>query len=293
MHGILQAPLLAGIGLAFILLEMFWRTRVSARGYDFKSAGASLGVFAGNVVIGAVVAASIIAPVYFWCWSIAPMKLPLDDGRVWALGFLAVEFVYYWEHRLSHTVRWLWATHSVHHTPETLSLPSAVRLGWTNAISGGWLLFAPLVLIGFHPVMVATLFTLNLRYQFWLHTELIGKLGPLEWMLNTPSHHRVHHASNPEYVDRNFGGVLIVFDRLFGTFAEEKQGHKIRYGLTKPFPSNNPIVIALHEWASLLRDAAHSRTVFELRVALFGRPGEWAVRRRARLADQAQSLLTS
>lgn len=273
MHAISQAPMLAAIALSFIVLEIVLRVRADGRGYDFKGAAASFGVYAGNVIIGAVVAALIIAPVYLWCWSVAPLRMPLDDWRVWAAGFVAVEFVYYWEHRFSHTVRWLWATHAVHHTPESLSLPSALRLGWTNAISGGWLLFTPLVLAGFHPLIIGTLFAFNLRYQFWLHTELIGKLGPLEMVLNTPSHHRVHHASNPEYLDKNFGGVLIVFDRMFGTFAEEKAGEKIRYGLVKPMRSNNPVVIALHEWAALIRDALRSRRRDELAAALFGRPG--------------------
>lgn len=274
MHAISQAPVLAAFALSFIVLEIALRVRPDGRGYDFKGAAASFGVFAGNILTGAVVSAAVIAPVYLWCWSVAPVKLPLDDWRVWGIAFLAVEFLYYWEHRFSHTVRWLWATHAVHHTPETLSLPSALRLGWTTAISGGWLFFTPLVLAGFHPLIVGTLFAFNLRYQFWLHTELIGKLGPLEMVLNTPSHHRVHHASNPEYLDKNFGGVLIVFDRLFGTFAEEGAGEKIRYGLVKPLRSNNPFVIALHEWAALIRDAMRSRSVSDLVITLFGRPGE-------------------
>lgn len=273
MHAISQAPMLAAIALSFIVLEIALRVRADGRGYDFKGAAASFGVFAGNVVAGAVVSAAIIGPVYYWCWSVAPLKLPLDDWRVWAIGFIALEFVYYWEHRFSHTIRWLWATHAVHHTPETLSLPSALRLGWTNAISGGWLFFTPLVLAGLHPLIVATLFAFNLRYQFWLHTEVIGKLGPMEFIFNTPSHHRVHHASNPDYLDKNFGGVLIVFDRLFGTFAEEKAEEKIRYGLVKPLRSHNPFVIALHEWGALARDAICAKSPGEFAVALFGRPG--------------------
>ena len=267
-----NAPLLAAIALVLLLIEIFWRTRVISKGYDFAGAAASFGVFIGNVLIGGAVSAAIIGPVYFWCWSVAPAKLPLDDWRIWALCFFAVEFAYYWQHRFSHTVRWLWASHAVHHSAQTLALPSAVRLGWTAALSGGWLFFTPLILAGFHPVMVVTLFAANLHYQFWLHTEVVGRLGPLEWFLNTPSHHRVHHASNEEYLDKNFGGVLIVFDRMFGTFAREEDDRQIRYGLTTPLLSNNPVVIALHEWANLARDAVKSRSVAELGATLFGRP---------------------
>lgn len=276
MHAISQAPLLAAVALSFIVLEVALRVRPDGRGYDFRGAAASFGVFAGNIVIGALVSAAIIAPVYFWCWSVAPVKMPLNDWRAWLAGFFALEFLYYWEHRFSHTVRWLWATHSVHHTPNTLSLPTALRLGWTNAISGGWLFFTPLIFAGFHPLMIASLFAFNLRYQFWLHTELVGKLGPFELVFNTPSHHRVHHASNPAYLDKNFGGVLIIFDRLFGTFAEEKAGEQIRYGLVVPLRSNNPFIIALAGWRELWREAVKSRSVRDLASALFGRPGAGA-----------------
>ncbi|MCK5746287.1 MAG: sterol desaturase family protein [Oricola sp.] len=276
MHAISQAPLLAAVALSFIVLEIALRVRPDGRGYDFRGAAASFGVFAGNIIIGAAVSTALIAPVYLWCWSLVPVKLPFDDWRVWAAGFLALEFVYYWEHRFSHTVRWLWAAHAVHHTPNTLSLPTALRLGWTNALSGGWLFFAPLILVGFNPLMIGALFAFNLRFQFLLHTELVGKLGPLELVFNTPSHHRVHHASNPDYLDKNFGGVLIIFDRLFGTFAEEKADEEIRYGLVSPVRSNNPFVIALQEWGNLLRDAARSRSPAALARSLFGRPGETA-----------------
>ncbi len=292
MHAINQAPLLAGAALTLILLEIFWRTSVSAKGYDFAGAAASLGVFVGNVIIGAITKIAVIVPVYLWFWSLAPIKLPIDDWRVWALGFVAVEFVYYWEHRFSHTIRWLWATHAVHHSSEKLSLPSAVRLGWTGALSGGWLLFAPLVLVGFHPIMIAALFAFNLRYQFLLHTELVGKLGPLEWIFNTPSHHRVHHASNREYLDKNFGGVLIIFDRMFGTFANEQQGAPIRYGLVEPLKSHNPFVIAFNEWASMAREVRRSRSLAEVCTALFGAPGAWAEKRRRRSAAHAPLLIS-
>lgn len=262
------------IALAALLLvgfEALWRLFARADGYDFKSAAASFGVFAGNIASKAL-SAAITTPVYLTCWALAPIQLPIDDWRVWAAGFFVVEFAYYWMHRWSHEVRWIWATHSVHHSSAAFTFPAALRLGWTGAISGGWLVFAPIILAGFPPLMAAALLAFNLQYQFILHTEIVGKLGPLEYLFNTPSHHRVHHASNKAYLDRNFGGVLIIFDRLFGTFAEENAGEPLKYGLTRPVASNNPFVIAFSEWARMAADVAAAKTLREGVAAMFGRP---------------------
>lgn len=257
--------------LAAIALEAVWRLAVTRRGYDGASAAASFGVAAGNLAIG-VLSAVVLGGVYAAIWAIAPVRWPIGNPWTWAAGFVAVEFAYYWEHRFSHTIRWMWATHSVHHSADELTLPAAIRLGWTNLVSGGWLLFTPLMLAGFDPLMVLALLAFNLHYQFFLHTEVVGRLGPLEWVLNTPQHHRVHHASNPELLDRNFGGVVIVFDRLFGTFAEQPQGEALRFGLTHPVASKNPIRIALHEWGRLLADVRAAGSPGQaLRIA-FGRP---------------------
>ena len=133
--------------------------------------------------------------------------------------FLGSEFLYYWQHRASHRIRWMWATHRVHHSPTQFNLTAAIRLGWTGNISGNFLFFLPLVWIGFHPFAVVAMLGVNLTYQFFIHTEFAPRLGPLEFVLNTPAHHRVHHASNEPCLDKNYGGILIIFDRLFGTFA--------------------------------------------------------------------------
>lgn len=257
--------------VAMSLVEFILRKRLK-RPYDTSSALASFGVALGNIA-SAALGPLIIAPVFLALHAAAPAKLPLDDWRIWAVGFFAVEFAYYWMHRWSHLVRWMWASHAVHHSAEEFTLPAAVRLAWTNVLSGAWLVFAPLILIGFPPTMVVVLLAINLKYQFLLHTELVGRLGPIEWVFNTPSHHRVHHASNAAYLDKNFGGMLIVFDRLFGTFAAERRNEKIVYGLVQPVRSFNPVAIALHEWGRMGRDVLAARTVHEALVALFGRPG--------------------
>ena len=198
----------------------------------------------------------------------------MDRWWSWVLLFLGEEFYYYWMHRADHRIRWMWATHAVHHSSNQFVLANAYRLGWTQQISGAAVFMAPLVLLGFPPAMVLAALAANLLYQFWIHTELIGRLGPLEWVLNTPRHHRVHHARNSAYLDRNYGGVLIVFDRLFGTFAEERADMPCSYGLVEPLASNNPVRIAFHGWRQLWRALREARGLRECAIALFG-PPEW------------------
>ena len=194
-------------------------------------------------------------------WNHRLYTLPLDEGWTWVVLFFGQELCYYWMHRADHRVRWLWATHAVHHSPHTLNLSAAYRLGWTTRLSIAPIFFAPLVLAGFPPVLVGGVLAANLFYQFWLHATWLPRLGPLEWILNTPAHHRVHHASNPEYLDANFGGVLIVFDRLFGTFVAERPGVAIRYGLVEPI-----------QWRAIFRDLARSTSIRGALSAAFGPP---------------------
>jgi sterol desaturase/sphingolipid hydroxylase (fatty acid hydroxylase superfamily) len=177
-------------------------------------------------------------------------------------------------HRCGHEIRWMWASHAVHHTPRHIHLASAFRLSATELLSGGWLFHLPLSLLGFHPFAVAGMSAINLFYQFWLHTDLIGRLGPVELIFNTPSHHRVHHASNREYLDCNYGGILIIWDRIFGTFAQEQPHIPITYGLVNPIGSLNPLRIAFHEWIAMGRDFMRARSWSERWKQLFGRPGD-------------------
>lgn len=265
-------PAFGLVVLLFAVIEMVWRRR-AGRGYDFGSLGGNLGVMLGRGV-SSLLTGGIIATVQFSVFALAPFQWAIDDWQTWVVGFLVLEFFYYWQHRFSHTIRWLWTSHAVHHSANEFTLPAAFRLGWTAAISGGWVVLLPMALIGFHPLVIGTLLVVNLRYQYFLHTEAVGKLGPLEWVFNTPSHHRVHHGSNPEYLDTNFGGVLIIFDRLFGTFVEEREDTPVVYGLTRPVTSNNPFVIAFHEWGNLWNDLKRARTPDQVLRAMFGRPGD-------------------
>jgi len=271
MEAPLRSPVFLIIVAIVVISEWLWRTRFSEKGYDVGAVAASFGVAFGGALLKPL-AGAVTAFVFLSVEQVALWRLSIDDWRTWVIGFIAVEFVYYWFHRWSHKIRWLWATHAVHHSASEFTLPAAIRLGWTNLISGGWLLFVPLVALGLPALVVAILIAANLGYQFLLHTEAVGKLGPLEWILNTPSHHRVHHASNPQYIDKNFGGVVIVFDRLFGTFAAEHVGTPLRYGLVHELKSRNPITIALHEWVRMFRDARAAKSWRALAGVLFGAP---------------------
>jgi sterol desaturase/sphingolipid hydroxylase (fatty acid hydroxylase superfamily) len=268
---LMRYPWLIVAMLILIVSEWAW-AKTNRRHYNVRTSLASLGVAFGQALIKPLGAALILG-VYVGLHELAPFKMPLDDWRYWIAGFFALEFAYYWFHRFSHKINWLWATHAVHHSADEFTLPTALRLGWTGTLSGGWLLFAPLPLLGFPPFMIVSLLAFNLLYQFWLHTEMIRSLGPLEWVLNTPSHHRAHHASDEKWLDCNFGGVLIVFDRLFGTFVPEPAQGGLHYGLTTPIESNNPFVIALLQWKIMGQAFFRARSARDRFRVLFGPPG--------------------
>nr|AKQ70966.1 fatty acid hydroxylase [bacterium enrichment culture] len=263
-------PLLALIAAA----EGWYLQRRRGRDYDWRAYFASLADAIGRRAVVIALGSGVAGAFLYWIWEHRLATIPMDSAWSWLGLFVGQEFCYYWMHRADHRIRWLWATHAVHHSPNQLNLSAAYRLGWTAPVSGAALFFAPLVYIGFSPLVVLVALATNLLYQFWLHTELIGRLGPLEWVLNTPAHHRVHHASNPEYLDRNYGGVLIVFDRLFGTLAVERADTPLVYGLVKPLTTHNPLKIAFHAWWAMFRDLAHARSVREVFLTLLG-PPEW------------------
>lgn len=266
----MRSPWWLAVVAVLVLVELAWRQR-SARGYDRATTLTTLGLVAGNIP-AAVLNGVVIGAVFAAAWAIAPWRLPTDDWRTWAAGFVAVEFAYYWFHRLSHRVRWLWATHAVHHSAEQMTLLSSLRLGWTGLLSGGWLCYLPLIVLGFDPRLVAALLAFDLRYQFFLHTEARISLGPLEWLLNSPSHHRVHHGTNDAYIDRNYGGVLIVFDRLFGTFVAERDDEPVRYGLAHRAPESNPLELSIREWRAMLHEVRAAPRLTDVPRILFDPP---------------------
>jgi len=257
--------------LGFMALEYAAARLLRHDSHDWRESAASLGVAAGQNLLRAAQAGLLALPLEI-AWRHRLFDIPGGGWLGWLGVFLGVELLYYWQHRASHRIRWFWATHSVHHSSTRMNLTAAIRLGWTGGFSGHGLFMLPLALLGFHPLMILAALGLNLLYQFFIHTELAPRLGPLEWVLNTPAHHRVHHASNPACLDRNFGGVLIVFDRLFGTFAEAPRGEALHYGLAGRAASLNPLRIALGEWLAMGRDAWRARGWRARWRALFGTP---------------------
>lgn len=252
---LLHAPAFLAVAVTAIVAEAAWRWR-SGRGYDGRATLTTIGIVLGNI-LAAAPRALVIGAVYGAVWAMVPQRFPIGDWRSWPIGFVLVEFAYYWFHRASHAIRWLWASHCVHHSAEQITLLASLRLGWTNLFSLGWLIYVPVIAIGVDPRLVAALLAIDLNYQFFLHTEAIPRLGPLEWVLNTPHHHRGHHARNPEFIDRNYGGMLIVFDRLFGTIAPESDSPKL-YGLAGKPREDNPVRLALREWREMFRDVRHA-----------------------------------
>ncbi len=198
-------------------------------------------------------------------------SLPNESVAAWVVCFLGVDLFYYCSHRFSHEVNAGWATHIVHHQSEELNLAVALRQSAFGQMYT-WIFYLPLALLGFPPLMFLTLNAANTLYQFWVHTRLVGKLGPIEWVFNTPSHHRVHHARNPQYIDKNHAGTLIVWDRLFGTFAEEKE--ECVYGITTPLESWNPLWANFHYWVELAAKARRTRTLGDA-LRIFAKEPGW------------------
>lgn len=236
--------------LGLVALEAWFdaRDRVGA-GYERKDTVASLSMGVGNVLVN--VGWKLAA---FGAYSVVFTWSPLDLGwawPVWAVAFVADDFAYYWFHRLHHEVRLLWASHVPHHSSQYYNLSTALRQTWTPWT--GLVFWLPLAALGFNPFMLVTVGAVNLLYQFWIHTERIDRLHPaFEYVFNTPSHHRVHHGSQDQYLDRNYGGILILFDRWFGTFEPEEEA--VRYGLTSNIETYNPLHVAFHEYGAIWRD---------------------------------------
>ncbi|HKJ25408.1 MAG TPA: sterol desaturase family protein [Myxococcota bacterium] len=258
----------------------------SAVGYAPRDTAASLAMGIGNVVVN-LATKGLVFGVLQGIYTHRIFELG-SGPLVLAAAILAEDFVYYWNHRAGHEVRFFWAAHVTHHSSQHYNLSTALRQTWT-----GWpqrvLFYWPLPLLGLDPMLLLTASSVSLIYQFWIHTEYLDRLPRwLEWVLNTPSHHRVHHGTDVEYLDRNHAGILIVWDRLFGTFEPERQ--RPTYGLTKNLESHNPITIAFHEWAAMARDVWHARSWRERVGYVLGPPG-WSPDGSRQTARELRSAL--
>ena len=237
--------------------------------HDLGETAASLSIAVINKTLGALSAGVTSLPL-IWLHQFALFDIPAEAPWALAVAFVLTDFCYYWHHYAMHKIRLLWASHSVHHSPTKLNLTAAVRLGVGGHLAGGFLFYAPLVLIGFSPLVVYGTLALGLIYQLFLHPAHARDFGPLEYVFNTPKHHHVHHASNDSCLDRNFGGVFIIFDKMFGTFATAPENEPLAFGLKAVNSrSNNPVVVLFREWYAIVRDALASRSPKALFRAVF------------------------
>ncbi|MCL7497498.1 MULTISPECIES: sterol desaturase family protein [Streptomyces] len=254
-----------------------------AEGYEAKDAATSVGMGLGSLAFDALWKIPIVA-IYATVYELTPLRIPVLWWTL-PLMLLGQDFFYYWSHRGHHVIRVLWACHVVHHSSKKFNLSTALRQPWTTWTV--WPFYVPMIALGVHPAAIAFTSGANLVYQFWVHTERIGKLPrPFEFVLNTPSHHRVHHASQGGYLDRNYGGILIIWDRMFGSFAAEVE--RPVYGLTKNIETFNPLRVATHEYAAIARDIRAADSWRERAGRVFRGPG-WQPAQRAAVGESPKA----
>jgi len=257
-----------------MLLEFFVASAKNIKSYTAKDAFSSIAMGLGNVFIGFVSKLFVFAALYFVYENLRIFTIPITWWSFIILFFLD-DFSYYWFHRTSHENRFFWASHVVHHSSKHYNLSTALRQTWTGSFYS-FIFWLWLPLIGFHPGMIIFQMSISLLYQFWIHTELIQKMPKwIELFFNTPSHHRVHHGSNPIYLDKNHAGILIIWDKLFGTFQPELKSEKVQYGLVVNIKTYNPIFIAFNEWGALFKDLNTKNISVRDRIKYLYKPPGW------------------
>lgn len=260
--------------IASMLLELYVTTKENIKTYESKDAFSSIAMGLGNVFLGFLSKTLVLVCFFYIYENFRFFTIPI---KWWSfiLIFFADDFAYYWFHRISHSCRLFWASHVVHHSSQHYNLSTALRQTW----SGGFYTFIFwlwLPLLGFHPGMILLQMSISLIYQFWIHTDAINKMPKwFEAVMNTPSHHRVHHGSNPLYLDRNHAGILIIWDKLFGTFQPELQDEKVIYGLVNNINTYNPIKIAFIEWVNMFKDAFSGKKSLKNRLFYLIKPPGW------------------
>jgi sterol desaturase/sphingolipid hydroxylase (fatty acid hydroxylase superfamily) len=257
------------MGLEFLALRYLDDDEAGAGKYEGRDTRTNVLMGAGSLVVNG--AARVVALLgYAALYVLAPWHLDSHRWTAWVLAIIAVDLLFYTEHRAAHRVRILWAAHQAHHNSQRFNLSTAVRQKWNP----WWelIVWTPLPLLGMSPAMIFTAFSVNLIVQFFVHTERIDRMWrPVEFVFNTPSHHRVHHGSDPEYLDKNYAGILIIWDRMFNSYAEET--HRPTYGLTKNIDSYNPFKLQYYLYGQIVRDVRAARTWREKLGYIFAPPG--------------------
>lgn len=252
-----ERQLIFAIATPFFIGTAFWeylRIRHDPTRMDVPEAVRNFMLGAGYQLTELLFAGLLVFPVYALAFHYRLMDIPLNLATGLVL-FVLVDLCFYWMHRAAHRVRWFWCSHVTHHSSERMNFSTAMRQNPIYVFNGNWLFYVPLAFIGFNPVWIGVCYALSLVYQFFVHSTLVPKLHPLiERVFNTPSHHRVHHGRNPDYIDTNYAGVFIVWDRLFGSFVEEREHEPVVYGITRPVPTTSLFVSWTHEYVDMLRD---------------------------------------
>ena len=260
----------APIVLAMILIEVFFSSIYNKNLYKKDDTLCTIGLLTGNILmVFALKGITLALHFYLFQFKLFNLSALMPVWALWILTFVMIDLVFYFYHRISHRVNFLWAIHMSHHSSEEMNFGVSLRQAWLGPVSK-IPFFAILPLIGFDPTVIAVAGVISTLWGVVGHTQMVGKLGPLEWILNTPSHHRVHHGSNPEYIDKNYGNLLIIWDRLFGTFEPEKA--KVTYGLVNNVNTFNPIKITLMDWQAMLREIKEKEKVSEKIKIFFGAP---------------------
>jgi sterol desaturase/sphingolipid hydroxylase (fatty acid hydroxylase superfamily) len=250
--------------VVLLLLEAWYSWKEHKDLYEVRDTFSSLAMGIGNVISG-FLSKLVVFGAFTLVYKFRLITLPFT-WWMWVLAFFADDLSYYWFHYISHNIRWFWASHVVHHSSQRYNLSTALRQTWTGNLTGGFIFWMWMPLLGFHPIVIM------LMQQIWIHTEAVHLLPrPIEFIFNTPSHHRVHHGNDLQYLDKNHGGILIIWDRLFGTFQPEKV--RPTYGLTKNIETYNPVRIAFKEWGDMFGSAWRSRSVRNWLNYLWRPPG--------------------
>lgn len=257
--------------LFLVMVEWYIGWRKNLKLYNPKDFLASAAIGTGNLVVNALIKVALLG-IFIFAYNLSSLRIQ-PTWWSFVLCVFAVDLARYWGHRLSHEMNFLWATHVTHHSSPNYNFAVSFRLSWTQHIK--IFFFVPIAFLGFHPVIFFIVTQIATLYQFWIHTELIRKLPkPIEYIFTTPSHHRVHHATNDKYIDKNYGSTFIIWDRMFGTFQSEDE--KPVYGITKPVNSYNPITLNFHVWGDIFRELRQARSLRDVKTILIGYPGTFS-----------------
>ncbi|WP_194776911.1 sterol desaturase family protein [Pararhodonellum marinum] len=270
----------------FLLVFLEWGLSIyhNKDTYDGKDFLAAATIGFVNVGISALIKVFTFGIILF-VWNMVPWRIP-PTWWSFILCFFAIDFARYWAHRVAHEQRFWWATHITHHNSKKYNFSVSFRLGWTQHIK--LIFFLPVMAMGFDPFVFFICHQIAVLYQFWIHTEYITKLpAPIEYFFTTPSHHRVHHASDAHYLDKNYGSTFIIWDRMFGTFMPEKE--RPTYGITKPVTSYNPVYLVFHEWVDIVKDLGKAESFKEAYRILFDKPGAEVIKTREMEREAAKA----